>query len=160
MPLTDLALIAGLRAGGADAEHFSADIRVDDDARGLVDRTVARFGSLDVAVNAAGARQLRGALTEQTVEAYAETFDTTVLGTMLSLKHDFASCSPGQRQHHRSRLGREPLGSRQRFPSCHQQERGRWVDEAGRAGVRHIRHTRQRPRRAADAGRRVRGGSR
>ena len=82
MPLTDLALIAGLRAGGADAEHFSADIRVDDDARGLVDRTVARFGSLDVAVNAAGARQLRGALTEQTVEAYAETFDTTVLGTM------------------------------------------------------------------------------
>jgi len=63
-------------------------------------------------------------------------------------------------QHHRSRLAREPLGSRQRFPSCHQQERGRWVDEAGRAGVRHIRHTRQRPRRAADAGRRVRGGSR
>ena len=54
----------------------------------LVDRTVARFGRLDVAVNNAGTEGQPGPVTEQTAESYAATFDTNVLGTVLSMKHE------------------------------------------------------------------------
>ena len=77
-----------LRALGAEAEFIRADVRHEDDVRNLVDRTVARFGRLDAAVNNAGTEGEPGPVTEQTAETYAATFDTNVLGTLLSLKHE------------------------------------------------------------------------
>jgi len=44
--------------------------------RALIERTVAHFGRLDVAVNNAGTEGKPGAVTEQTPESYAATFDT------------------------------------------------------------------------------------
>jgi NAD(P)-dependent dehydrogenase (short-subunit alcohol dehydrogenase family) len=82
------ALVAELRAAGAEAEFVRADVRHDDDVRVLVDATVKRFGRLDVAVNAAGTEGKPGPATEQTAESYAATFDTNVLGTVLSMKHE------------------------------------------------------------------------
>jgi NAD(P)-dependent dehydrogenase (short-subunit alcohol dehydrogenase family) len=63
-------------------------VRHDEDVRDLVDKTVARFGRLDVAVNCAGTEGIAGPLTDQTAETYAATFDTNVLGTLLSMKHE------------------------------------------------------------------------
>jgi NAD(P)-dependent dehydrogenase (short-subunit alcohol dehydrogenase family) len=77
-----------LRALGVEAEYVRADVRREEDVRGLIDRTVARFGRLDVAVNNAGTEGQSGPLTEQTAENYAATFDTNVLGVLLSLKHE------------------------------------------------------------------------
>ena len=54
----------------------------------LVDKTVARFGRLDVAVNNAGTEGSPGPITDQTAESYAATFDTNVLGVILSMKHE------------------------------------------------------------------------
>ena len=82
------ALVAELRAAGAEAEFIRADVRHDDDVRNLVDKTVARFGRLDIAVNAAGTEGKPGPATDQTAESYAATFDTNVLGTILSMKHE------------------------------------------------------------------------
>jgi len=82
------ALIAELRALGAEAEFIRADVRHDDEVRNLVDQTVARFGRIDAAVNAAGTEGRPGPVTEQTAESYAATFDTNVLGTLLSMKHE------------------------------------------------------------------------
>src|SRR2546426_7412079 len=82
------ALTQELRALGAEAEFVRADVRHEDDVRNLVDRTVERFGGLDVAVNNAGTEGKPGPLTEQSAETYAATFDTNVLGTILSLKHE------------------------------------------------------------------------
>ena len=48
------ALVTELRALGAEAEFVRADVRHEEDMRNLVDKTVARFGHLDVAVNNAG----------------------------------------------------------------------------------------------------------
>src|SRR5258706_9302301 len=48
------ALVGELRALGAEAEFVKADVRHESDVQNLVDRTVARFGRLDVAVNNAG----------------------------------------------------------------------------------------------------------
>jgi NAD(P)-dependent dehydrogenase (short-subunit alcohol dehydrogenase family) len=81
-------LTTELRGLGAEAEFIRADVRHEDDVRALVDKTVARFGRLDVAVNAAGTEGRPGPVTEQTAETYAATFDTNVLGTLLSMKHE------------------------------------------------------------------------
>ena len=77
-----------LRALGSEAEYVNADVRSDDDVRALVDAAVARFGRLDAAVNAAGTEGRPGPFAELTAETYAATFDTNVLGTLLSLKHE------------------------------------------------------------------------
>jgi len=82
------ALAEELRGLGAEAEFINADVRREDDVRALVDETVARFGRLDIAVNNAGTEGQVGPITEQTAEAYAATFDTNVLGVILSMKHE------------------------------------------------------------------------
>ena len=82
------ALVRELRELGAEAEFIRADVRREDDVRDLVDRTVARFGRLDAAVNTAGTEGKPGPVTEQTADSYAATFDTNVLGTLLSMKHE------------------------------------------------------------------------
>ena len=53
-----------------------------------MDQTVKRFGRLDIAVNNAGTEGMPGPVTEQTAESFAATFDTNVLGTLLSMKHE------------------------------------------------------------------------
>src|SRR5712664_2536043 len=73
---------------GVEAEFVRSDVRHEDDVRRLVDQTVARFGRLDVAVNNAGTEGTPGPVTEQSPESYAATFDTNVLGTLLSMKHE------------------------------------------------------------------------
>jgi NAD(P)-dependent dehydrogenase (short-subunit alcohol dehydrogenase family) len=82
------ALVTELRAAGAEAEFVRADVRHEDDIQNLVDKTVDRFGRLDVAVNNAGTEGTPGPITEQTAESYATTFDTNVLGVLLSMKHE------------------------------------------------------------------------
>ena len=81
-------LVAELQALGADAIFVRTDVRNEDDVRNLVDQTVKRFGRLDIAVNNAGTEGAPGPVTEQTAESYAATFDTNVLGTLLSMKHE------------------------------------------------------------------------
>jgi NAD(P)-dependent dehydrogenase (short-subunit alcohol dehydrogenase family) len=81
-------LVAELRERGAEAEFLRSDVRHEDDLRSLIDKTVARFGRLDAAVNCAGTEGTPGPVTEQTAETYAATFDTNVLGTLLSMKHE------------------------------------------------------------------------
>ncbi|MFM0324245.1 SDR family NAD(P)-dependent oxidoreductase [Caballeronia glebae] len=82
------ALEAELREAGAEAHFVQADVRRDEEVRNLVDQTVARYGRLDVAVNNAGTEGRPGPIVEQTADSYADTFDTNVLGTLLSLKHE------------------------------------------------------------------------
>ena len=81
-------LVAELRKLGAEAEFLRSDVRHEDEVRSLVDQTVARFGRLDVAVNTAGTEGKPGPVTAQSAESYAATFDTNVLGTLLSMKHE------------------------------------------------------------------------
>jgi NAD(P)-dependent dehydrogenase (short-subunit alcohol dehydrogenase family) len=82
------ALAEELHSLGSDAEFVNADVRNEEEVRALVDQTVAQFGRLDVAVNNAGTEGQVGPITGQTAENYAATFDTNVLGVMLSMKHE------------------------------------------------------------------------
>jgi NAD(P)-dependent dehydrogenase (short-subunit alcohol dehydrogenase family) len=87
-------LAAELQKLGAEAEFVRSDVRHEDDVRRLIDQTVTRFGRLDVAVNTAGTEGKPGPVTEQSAESYAETFDTNVLGTLLSMKHELRVMLP------------------------------------------------------------------
>jgi NAD(P)-dependent dehydrogenase (short-subunit alcohol dehydrogenase family) len=49
---------------------------------------------LDAAVNNAGTEGKPGPITEQTSENYASTFETNVLGTLLSMKHELRVMQP------------------------------------------------------------------
>ena len=81
-------LAAELQKLGAEAEFMPSDVRHEEDVRNLIDKTVSLFGRLDVAVNCAGTEGTPGPVTEQSAETYAATFDTNVLGTLLSMKHE------------------------------------------------------------------------
>src|ERR1700682_1725717 len=81
-------LVGELGKLGAEAEFVRADVLSENDVRNMVDKTVARFGRLDVAVNTAGTEGKPGPVTEQSAESYTATFDTNVLGTLLSMKHE------------------------------------------------------------------------
>jgi NAD(P)-dependent dehydrogenase (short-subunit alcohol dehydrogenase family) len=81
-------LVGELRSLGAEAEFRLTDVRKEADVQSLIERTVERFGRLDAAVNNAGTEGQPGPVTEQTAETYAATFDTNVLGVLLSMKHE------------------------------------------------------------------------
>lgn len=91
------AFAAELRRLGGEAEFVQADVRHEDEVRKLVDQTIERFGRLDVAVNNAGTEGHPGPVTEQTAETYAAAFDTNVLGTVLSMKHELRAMSAQRR---------------------------------------------------------------
>src|ERR1700732_1464713 len=91
------ALAKELRSFGSEAEFINADVRKDDEVRALVDKTVARFGRLDVAVKHAPTEGHGGPvrpITDQTAESFAATFETNVLGVVLSMKHEVRAMQP------------------------------------------------------------------
>jgi NAD(P)-dependent dehydrogenase (short-subunit alcohol dehydrogenase family) len=87
-------LAAELQALGSDASFIRADIRHEDEVRGLVDAVITRFGRLDAAVNNAGTTAEGGPIITRTAQQYAATFDTNVLGTFLCLKHELRVMLP------------------------------------------------------------------
>jgi NAD(P)-dependent dehydrogenase (short-subunit alcohol dehydrogenase family) len=87
-------VVSEIRKAGAEAEFIRADVRHEEDVRNLIDKIVERFGRLDVAVNAAGTEGVPGPITEQTADNYVATFDTNVLGTLLSMKYELRVMLP------------------------------------------------------------------
>ena len=81
-------LATELRNLGAEAEFVLTDVRHDDEVKDLVDKTIARFGRLDIAVNNAGTEGTPGSAADVTTENYQAIFDTNVLGVLLSMKYE------------------------------------------------------------------------
>jgi NAD(P)-dependent dehydrogenase (short-subunit alcohol dehydrogenase family) len=90
------ALLAELRGIGigAEADFFRADVSNEEHVRNMIDAVVNRFGRLDVAVNNAGTEGQLGPVVEQNAASYSATFDTNVLGTLLSMKHELRVMQP------------------------------------------------------------------
>ena len=77
-----------LRQLGTEAEFVRTDVRHEEEVKNLVEKTVARFGRLDIAVNNAGTVGDPGSAADVTTEQYQAIFDTNVLGVLLCMKYE------------------------------------------------------------------------
>jgi NAD(P)-dependent dehydrogenase (short-subunit alcohol dehydrogenase family) len=138
-----VALAEELRSLGAEAEFIKADVRFEDEVRALVDQTVARFGRLDVAVNNAGTEGDVGPITDQTAESYAATFDTNVLGVILSMKHEVRAMQAqggGNIVNISSTYGHQGAAGASVYVGSNHAGDGPVGDPCQRRGARHDRH--------------------
>jgi NAD(P)-dependent dehydrogenase (short-subunit alcohol dehydrogenase family) len=81
-------LATELRNLGTEAEFVRTDVRHEEEVKNLVDKIIARFGRLDIAVNNAGTVGTPGSAADVTPESYQAIFDTNVLGVLLSMKYE------------------------------------------------------------------------
>jgi NAD(P)-dependent dehydrogenase (short-subunit alcohol dehydrogenase family) len=81
---------------GDRAAAFAGDVGSEDDVARVVEQTVARFGRLDVGVNAAGTGAL-APVESHPREAWAETMRTNLDGTMYCVKHEASAMLAGGR---------------------------------------------------------------
>jgi len=81
-------LAVELRNLGTEAEFVRTDVRHEEEVKNLVDKIVARFGRLDIAVNNAGTVGTPGSAADVTPESYQAIFDTNVLGVLLCMKYE------------------------------------------------------------------------
>ena len=77
-----------LRNLGTEAEFVRTDVRHEDEVQDLVNKTIARFGRLDIAVNNAGTVGNPSLAADVTLESYQAIFDTNVLGVLLCMKYE------------------------------------------------------------------------
>jgi NAD(P)-dependent dehydrogenase (short-subunit alcohol dehydrogenase family) len=81
-------LATELRDLGAEEDFVRTDVRHEDEVKTLVDKTIARFGRLDIAVNNAATVANPGSVADVSTENYQAIFDTNVLGVLLSMKYE------------------------------------------------------------------------
>ena len=80
-------LATELRSLGTEAEFVRTDVRHEEEVKDLVDKIIARFGRLDIAVNNAGTVGNPESPADVNTENYEAIFDTNVLGVLLSMKY-------------------------------------------------------------------------
>lgn len=79
------ALAGDIRAAGGQAEITGGDIRKAETSISAVERTLARYGRLDILVTSAGISR-RDALRDISEQAYRDVYDANVLGTILAIQ--------------------------------------------------------------------------
>lgn len=76
-----------IRATGGSATFVSTDVSVDDQVFDLVQRTVAEYGSLDVAFNNAGIEGESAPTGQCSIENWTRTIAVDLTGTFLCMRH-------------------------------------------------------------------------
>ena len=80
--------------GAADAVFVRADVRSGPEPAHLIDTTITSLGCFDIAVNNAGTEGIMAPVTEVTEAQYTDVFNTNVLGTTVSMKHEMRVMQP------------------------------------------------------------------
>ncbi|MCF3102578.1 glucose 1-dehydrogenase [Streptomyces roseoverticillatus] len=80
--------VSCVEAEGGEAVAVTADVTRSEDVRALVEQTVARFGSLDVAVNNVGLAVPPAKVADVPEEDWDRIVETNLKGVWLSMKHE------------------------------------------------------------------------
>jgi NAD(P)-dependent dehydrogenase (short-subunit alcohol dehydrogenase family) len=80
--------IRQIQAIGGDGFFVVTDVSKEADVQALIEKTMARYGRLDIGFNNAGVDQETTPLPEQTEATYHRIMDINVKGVWLSLKHE------------------------------------------------------------------------
>jgi 3-oxoacyl-[acyl-carrier protein] reductase len=94
------AVVAELKAAGADAESFQADLTQSAHVSRLVDEVMKRFGSIDILVNNAGDLIARKPLLEMDEEFFRSVIDVNLTSTFLVTR----AVAPGMAQRKRGAI--------------------------------------------------------
>ncbi|CAH6661223.1 SDR family NAD(P)-dependent oxidoreductase [Pseudocitrobacter vendiensis] len=71
--------------------YKNADMSNEEDIKALIDFTVAEFGSLDIAINAAGLEGIQQSIVDVTMDNIKSVFDTNVYGVAIAMKYEVAA---------------------------------------------------------------------
>ena len=93
-------VVAELKAAGADAESFQADLTQSGHVSRLVDEVMKRFGSIDILVNNAGDLIARKPLLEMDEEFFRSIIDVNLTSTFLVTR----AVAPGMAQRKRGAI--------------------------------------------------------
>jgi len=75
------------RSLGNNATFVHADVRLEDDVKGMIDRAVDSYGRLDCIVNNAGMGGVKGEIESIPVEGFDQTIAILLRGVFLGMKH-------------------------------------------------------------------------
>jgi short-subunit dehydrogenase len=78
-------LASELRGAGTDAAAVPADLRREDQARGMVEETFARFGRIDILINNAG-QGMAGFIENASVEDYLRLIELNLFGPVWAMQ--------------------------------------------------------------------------
>jgi NAD(P)-dependent dehydrogenase (short-subunit alcohol dehydrogenase family) len=80
--------VALIKDAGSDAFAIAADVSSEADCRGMVERTVAAYGKLDIAFNNAGVGASGFAVADEEEIAFSRVIDVNLKGVFLSMKYE------------------------------------------------------------------------
>ena len=80
-------VVREIEQAGGEALFVKTDVTREEDAQGLVARTVEHFGRLDFAFNNAGVYIDQGPVTQATAEVFDTTMNVNVRGVLYGMKH-------------------------------------------------------------------------
>jgi NAD(P)-dependent dehydrogenase (short-subunit alcohol dehydrogenase family) len=83
--------VALIKEAGGDALAIAADVSSEADCRGMVDRTVAAYGKLNIAFNNAGVGASGFAVADEEEVAFSRVIDVNLKGVFLSMKYEIPS---------------------------------------------------------------------
>ncbi|MEM9027375.1 MAG: glucose 1-dehydrogenase [Pseudomonadota bacterium] len=80
----------GIASRGGEALYIPADVRELDQLKAFIDKTIARFGRLDVAFNNAGIGQAFGTTSDDTADEFDNIFATNTRGAYFAMVYEAA----------------------------------------------------------------------
>jgi NAD(P)-dependent dehydrogenase (short-subunit alcohol dehydrogenase family) len=80
--------VALIKEAGGDALAVAADVSSEADCRGMVERTVAAYGKLNIAFNNAGVGASGFAVADEEEVAFSRLIDVNLKGVFLSMKYE------------------------------------------------------------------------